>query len=622
MESIIRNNRLKVLSILSTLYIISILSIIAKFQVVDGYEISIYNVYPTYFWLLIIGLFLFGIFYCLHVILNKEVLNGYFLAIPIITIIFTLFILILLPFIRGYAIFGRGDVLSHIGLMKDILNTGHFYDNWYPILHILGSQFSMITTINIEIVSLIFPAIFYLCYIIGIFYMGKELFGQKIGSVIFLISLIPLFGPSTTFFAPGTFGLFLLPFFTYIFLKSMKDKRYSFLFIISILPFIIFHPLRGLFFIAIITTILFTVKLFDNLNKNPSEKSSNSSVQIQRNFWRGLRISKRFYPFNKSYNGLRLIFLSIIIWTSWYILYDINYRTIKSIEGLILQIFESNYQVYGDIIQDFSPPLFYVLRVGILSLGLFGIMTILALFFIFISQKKDFRNRFETKMQMTLMILLFSFFSVITVLFFYMGSPGGYGRYLSYVIIFSTFLVGLLFYLINTNIKSIINKYHISKFIYFLFAIMVVLSIFSFYDSPLRGTDNQQVTHMELIGMGWIFESRNDSILIEEIAGLNQRRFFDTIYGLSEVDTGIRKYDMTITPHFGYDNNDTLGCQYDSDVYLVISEINRVHYQEVYPDWEEAQFFNNKDFEKLEFDKTVNKIYNNNEFDTYYIHER
>ena len=180
MGSIIGNNRLKVLSILSALYIMVILSIIARIQVADGYEISIYQTYPLYFWLLIIVRFIVGIFYCLHVFFNEECLNGYFLSIPIFTIIFTSMLMILLPFIRGYAIFGRGDVLSHIGLMKNIINTGHFNDNWYPILHIFGVQFSRITTINIEIVTMIFPVIFYLCYIIGIFYMGKELFGKKI----------------------------------------------------------------------------------------------------------------------------------------------------------------------------------------------------------------------------------------------------------------------------------------------------------------------------------------------------------------------------------------------------------------------------------------------------------
>ncbi len=643
MLKIIRNNRLKFLSILSTFYIILVLCIIINVGVSEGYEISIYQTYPIYFWFLIIGLFLVGIFYCLHVCLKIKYLDKYFLLIPIFTILFTSMLLIFLPFIRGYAIFGRVDVLSHIGLMKDILNTGQFNNNWYPILHIFGVQFSKITTINIEIVTMIFPVIFYLFYIIGIFYMGKELFGKKIGFIIFLISFIPLFGPSTTFFAPSTLGLFILPFLMYMFLKSIKDERYSLLYIISMFSFVIFHPLRGLFFIVIIAIILFTVTLYDNLNKNPSGKSSNSSFnnesyggsnleqrpwfclprgQKQRHFWRGQKILKNFYSFKKISIWLRLILLSSIIWSTWYILYEPYHRALWSVQGLFLSFFESNYQVYGDIVQDFSTPLFYALRVGIFRLGSLGIMTILVLFFIFIfiSQKKGFKKRFESKMQTTLMIFLFSFFSVITFLFFLIGSPGGYGRYLSYVIIFSTFLVGLLFYLIYTDIKSIINKYHISKFIYFLFAIMVILSIFSLYDSPIRGTDNHQVTRMELIGMEWMFEHRNHNLTIEELQGTSQYRFYSAIYGDRDYGKNIRyKMNQIVDPHFGYDDNDTLGDQYEANAYLVISKINRIRYQELYPGWEEAQFFTNEDFKKFEFDKTVNSIYRNAEFDGYFI---
>jgi hypothetical protein len=333
--------------------------------------------------------------------------------------------------------------------------------------------------------------------------------------------------------------------------------------------------------------------------------------------------SEGLYTSKKSSSGFRLISLSSIIWATWNILYDINGVGIRSVKGFILQFFESNYQEYGDIVQEFSPPLILVLRVGIFKLGILVIMSILALFFIFISQKKEFKNRFKINMQTTLIIFLFLFFSVITVLFFFVGSPGGYVRYYPYVIIFSTFLVGLLFYQIKNNVKSTINKYHISKLIYILFAIIVVLSILSIYDSPLQGEDNQQVTRMEFIGMKWTFEYRNDNLNIEELQGTSQYRFYSAIYGNIENAKNIRyKQNQMVDPHFGYDNNDSLGDQYKADAYLIISKISRIHYQVLYPNWEEAQLFTNIDFEKLEYDKTISNIYSNNEFDTYYINAR
>jgi len=641
MMKISKNKRFKVLSIPLIVYIIVILIIITKVQVAKGYEISIYDVYPTYFWLLIISVLLICIFYCLHILFYKNFFDKSFILIPIFTIIFTTILLILLPLIRNYAIFDRSDALSHIGLMKDILNTGHINNNnWYPILHIFGSQFSILTSINIETVTMIFPSIFYLCYISSFFLLAFELLGKKIGLIIFLISLIPLFGPFTTSFYPHTLGLFLLPFMMYIFLKSIKDKRYSFLYIIIILPFIIFHPLRGLFFIAIIIIIFLIVILYENHSDNKNKKFSIFSLQNKFSEESNLKQSQRiflplkrkqhhlwwrnrFNSFRKYITWLRLILLTSIIWLTWYILYDINNRAINEIKRFIFQFFKSNYQVYGDIVQKLSPPLTYVLKVGIFTLGIFGIMIILGVIFILASKNKDSRNRLENKMQTTLMIFLFSFFNVITILFFFIGSPGGYVRYFPYAIIFSTFLVGSLFCLINIDKKSLIKKYHIREFIYFLLAIIIVISVLGFYESPLRGTDNQQVTRMELVGMKWTFEYRNDNLNIEELQGTSQYRFYSAIYGNIENAKNIRfKQNEIITPHFGYGFNSTLGNQYKADAYLIISKISRIRYQMLYPNWELAQFFTNEDFKKLELDKTVNNIYSNSEFNTYYINAR
>jgi len=331
----------------------------------------------------------------------------------------------------------------------------------------------------------------------------------------------------------------------------------------------------------------------------------------------------RFNSFRKYITWLRLILLTSIIWLTWYILYDINNRAINEIKRFIFQFFKSNYQVYGDIVQKLSPPLTYVLKVGIFTLGIFGIMIILGVIFILASKNKDSRNRLENKMQTTLMIFLFSFFNVITILFFFIGSPGGYVRYFPYAIIFSTFLVGSLFCLINIDKKSLIKKYHIREFIYFLLAIIIVISVLGFYESPLRGTDNQQVTRMELVGMKWTFEYRNDNLNIEELQGTSQYRFYSAIYGNIENAKNIRfKQNEIITPHFGYGFNSTLGNQYKADAYLIISKISRIRYQMLYPNWELAQFFTNEDFKKLELDKTVNNIYSNSEFNTYYINAR
>jgi hypothetical protein len=68
--------------------------------------------------------------------------------------------------------------------------------------------------------------------------------------------------------------------------------------------------------------------------------------------------------------------------------------------------------------------------------------------------------------------------------------------------------------------------------------------------------------------------------------------------------------------HFGYANKTSLGSQYADNKYAAITRFDRVIYSTV---WKEVGRFNDSDFEKLEQDFTVNKLYANGETDVYYV---
>lgn len=134
------NRVIKIVAIIAFIFIISALTIIAKIPPASGYEISIYEAYPWYFWVFIITSIFMG-----QIILVRSALSSdksdrlcFFGFLAIIT---TNIILLFMPFIRGYATYGRGDVLSHIGHIKDILRTTSFgTDNFYPLDHILTAS--------------------------------------------------------------------------------------------------------------------------------------------------------------------------------------------------------------------------------------------------------------------------------------------------------------------------------------------------------------------------------------------------------------------------------------------------------------------------------------------------
>ena len=173
------NVTIKIIAIIAFTFIISALTIISKTSPASGYEISIYDAYPWYFWVFIITSIFMG-----QIILVRSALSSdksdrlcFFGFLAIIT---TNIILLFMPFIRGYATYGRGDVLSHIGYIKDILRTASFgTDNFYPLDHILTASLSYITSINVEHAVNIIPPIFSLFYIISIYFLARQIFERK-----------------------------------------------------------------------------------------------------------------------------------------------------------------------------------------------------------------------------------------------------------------------------------------------------------------------------------------------------------------------------------------------------------------------------------------------------------
>src|SRR6056297_1370604 len=83
------------------------------------YEISIYDAYPWYFWAIAgVGLLLGNV-----VIVRsaaEETADWMYGLLLVVTVVG---VLVFLPYFRGYAVFGRADVLSHVGYIRDIQET-------------------------------------------------------------------------------------------------------------------------------------------------------------------------------------------------------------------------------------------------------------------------------------------------------------------------------------------------------------------------------------------------------------------------------------------------------------------------------------------------------------------
>ncbi len=170
---------LKLFSIVSFTLICICLSIIINTPTTNGFEMSIYGVYPLYFWFLLSLSILVGVIIIFKsVIMQSELENKYWIL-GFFSILLANLIVLSIPLIRNYYYVGRGDVLSHIGYILYIINSGSFGMDMYPIEHIISASTFFLTGLGLQYVTKAFPIIFSFFYIFSFYLLYKEVFKDQ-----------------------------------------------------------------------------------------------------------------------------------------------------------------------------------------------------------------------------------------------------------------------------------------------------------------------------------------------------------------------------------------------------------------------------------------------------------
>jgi hypothetical protein len=148
-------------------------------------------------------------------------------------------------------------------------------------------------------------------------------------------------------------------------------------------------------------------------------------------------------------------------------------------------------------------------------------------------------------------------------------------------------------------------------------AVASLQSIVSLYPSPFVSDGNNQITHMNLTGTKWFLEKKDINVGSRYILS-NLANYATGVIGYKEAsDRGdIHAYENYLPDHFGYPASSTLGTDFPADKYAAITKLDRTVYSTV---WESVGRFNDADFERLESDTSVSKLYSNSEMDIYYV---
>ena len=268
MKSLSRTD--KIIIIVAILFLMSFQIIIIDTPPAAGYEISLYKAYPFYLWLFILSAFSCGLYFLVSqsfsIHSSKKWVFGF------IILLYCNLLILLLPFIRGYATLGRGDVLTHIGYIKDILNTGHFPSagiigaNHYPVVHIIGADLSYLTNLAPEILAEIYPGFFTLFYICSIYLLARNIsINQGEMLMITAFGSLLLFKHSNLMLAPSVICFFILPFNLFLIHKqylSYKKLEFSLILILMLIVVPFLHPGEGTIFLFLIIFFIEISRLF------------------------------------------------------------------------------------------------------------------------------------------------------------------------------------------------------------------------------------------------------------------------------------------------------------------------------------------------------------------------
>lgn len=603
-KAIVLNQR----NIFSTLYILCLLLdiyalIITNSSPAVGYESSIYESTPIIFWISIVLSIVCGVIAIIYYIFTEKLdqsrlwIVGLFLIILSYTMCLSLFI------IRGYYMWCmNGDPSTHIKYVNQILTTGKISTQlFYPALHIYTSQILLLLNINVVTLHKILPLFLGILYIPFIYLFSKSIFTDK--NQIILSTVI-----GSTFangwylsFIPNGLSNLYFPLLLFIILKvnSIKDVRWEILALIMVFFYPIFHLIPTLVLIIFISTL--------SLVNFILHKMSNTNVDADKN--------REFSKFKLTL--FILLVVCDITWISSFYLWDYavkNFYTLitegdsTQISYLVKNINYAQgygYNVIEQALKTNGGPLLYVL------------VTVVSLPTVW-----KHKNNERLSNLLSLYGPLF-FICLFIVIFYFSNVLFSPLRMVTYTTIICTPFLGFSLNDLISKIRAKPKRVYIFSFIGLICLLFIIWinGILTLYPSPYTLGTSYQTTVSEVEGTSWLFENKNVSL---ETTGITVAPFRFGEFLLTDEQRKLQNLHeknpdyLKVPYHFGYDNNSQLSSYYNQSLYMGINERDKRIYVDVVPEIADIRWVP-KDFEKLNDDVSLKKIYSSKKFEMFYI---
>jgi hypothetical protein len=548
-------------------------------------------------WLLLLSL-AGGVGIVVHELLTSryEERRTYLIGFAVILLGATAFLC--LPFIRNYLASTRGDLLGHAGYVIDIFRTGHIGDlNPYPVTHSLIAQITSITGLSVlQVVNLntvlVLPIFILTTYLLATAVLPNK--GQRL--LVALVAGGTMAGISRYYLVPNTWSILMLPLLFYCYFKQDRVP-FKILLVLLLVVYPFFHPLSSVVIMAALAVMELPKPVYSRLLRR-LDMGVPSWIESRPVVWPILLEAAVFFPWVLSRPAFQ---------KSAYIFLE-QLATFSGSPGLR--------EAGGDL----AKANVHGLGILILMLKMHGelliflILATLAAILLVKQLRLGIRDSGKYR------LLLLGILILLSVLFWaadFVGAPGtrvfAADRMVVYTEIACIPLVAFALWEIARRTRFS----HLAKVSTCgLVILALVLNFRGHYNSPYLIRPNEQVTHRDMAGMTWYLDEK-DPLVPAFYVMTPPERFTQSIVGIEATELRLdMPYFSQLETHFGYDNFTTIGEQYDGDRFININRFDRVVYQTV---WQQLGRFNDADFERLEQDPTVDRIYSNGEMDVLFV---
>ena len=585
-----RNRLLDVLAIVG-FCVLSGVAVTAASSTAEGYEVSIYAAYSWWFWSGIVVSFVLGA--TIVVRSGEGPARKRSLALGVGLLVLTNVVLLFLPVIRGYYVFGGGDMFTHLGHVREIVENGHVNDeNYYPGIHVHTLMAMQVSGLDFYTVKHALTPLFSVVYWLGVVLLGRRLTDDSRG-VRYLVpfALLPVFKQAELYYGPNMFTFALYPVLLYAVL-GVSSSRYRYVTLLSLVfcYFVFTHPvttLIGLFTIALIA----------------ASKLVTATVRGDRP------------PVKQSVPLAAIPVAVVVLFVYWYYSFrQILLMTTGMVWSLLFGVDTSQLGEYSNALENVPlepADLAAVVAYGRGSEILLSVGSCLAVLYL---GYRVASGRARLRWQHVFAVAGFGVFSALAAALLANPIMLTWTRLFKYAQFFAVLLLGMAAYVYAHRSGRSLGRRDLA-----VVAVLLVLTslvVFGFYDSPLQRGTNNHVPETRLEGMEWFVDHREEGRLSHGFSYRYEHAFLGTDPD-PRTGTGAR-----VPERLGYGNASSFATPNRTDRYLVVTEQLEAYYPSVHPDYPEFWKYHPADFRRLDRDEGLNRVYANGGLRVYRVSSR